>query len=115
VLVLSLGIFSPCAGTFKAPSPAIGPEPAVTNAAPEAMRNFALCAQQIPARRSGEVLDRGLRWRVYEFVRQFDAIRFCAAFNGQWLVRDEFHFVDQPRGLPMMEALDQMYGKRPHR
>jgi hypothetical protein len=61
----------------------------------------ALCAKHgIPFKATGEVLDRGIRWRVYEFRRQADAIRFWAAFNGQWLIGNEVHFVDQPRVYP---------------
>lgn len=77
----------------------------------------ALCARDgLPFKATGEVLDRGgVRWRVYEFRRQVDAIRFWAAFNGQWLVGDDFLYIERPRGLPMLEALERLYGKRPSR
>jgi hypothetical protein len=76
----------------------------------------ALCARDgLPFKPTGEVLDRGVPWRVYEFRRQIDAIRFWAAFNGQWLLGDNFLYIERPRGLPMLEALERLYGKRPTR
>lgn len=76
----------------------------------------ALCARDgLPFKPTGEVLDRGVRWRVYEFRRQSDAIRFWAAFNGQWLVGDSFLYIERPRDLPMLEALERLYGKKPVR
>jgi hypothetical protein len=35
-----------------------------------------------------------VRWRGYEFRRQVDAIKFWAAFAGQRLVGDDFHFIE---------------------
>jgi hypothetical protein len=76
----------------------------------------ALCARDgLPLKPTGEVLDRGVRWRVYEFRRQIDAIRFWAAFNGQWLLGDSFLYIERPRGLPLLDALERLYGKKPIR
>ena len=84
----------------------------MANAAPEAMRNFALSKfRRDDQARSQIVASVGASMSSSGNLMRSD---FWAAFNGQWLVRDEFHFVDRPRGLPMMEALDRMYGKRPH-
>lgn len=55
----------------------------------------------VPFDTTGEKLDRGnIRWCVYEFARQFDAIRFWDKFNGKWLVGDEFICPERPNELP---------------
>jgi len=70
----------------------------------------------MPFKPTGEVLDRGgVRWRVYEFAAQSDAIKFWDAFNGQWLLGDSFLYIEWPCRLPMLEALERLYGKKPTR
>jgi hypothetical protein len=77
---------------------------------------IACCAyNNVPYNPTGEILDRiGIRWRTFEFERQFDAIRFWAKFDGRWMVGDGFHFPEQPKDLPLMVSLPRRgFGKRP--
>lgn len=60
----------------------------------------------VPFDATGEKLERGfVRWLVYEFERQIDAIRFWDKFDGRWLVKDEFVFPERPDDLPRMKSL----------
>ena len=60
----------------------------------------------VPFDATGEKLERGfVRWIVYEFERQVDAIRFWDKFDGRWLVKDEFIFPERPGDLPRMKSL----------
>jgi hypothetical protein len=72
----------------------------------------ACCAyNNVPFQATGEILDRGIRWRTYAFARQFDAIRFWAMFDGRWLVDNEFQFPQCPEDLPRMVALPRRSGR----
>jgi hypothetical protein len=68
-----------------------------------------------PSYPAAEILDRiGIRWRAFEFERQFDAIRFWAKFDGRWMIGDGFHFPEQPKDLPLMVSLPRRgFSKRP--
>lgn len=60
----------------------------------------------VPFDATGERIERGhIRWCVYEFERQFDAIRFWDKFEGKWVVADDFVFPEQPSDLPKMKSL----------
>lgn len=60
----------------------------------------------VPFDATGEKLQRGhIRWCVYEFERQFDAVRFWDKFDGKWLLGDEFMTPERPGDLPRMKSL----------
>jgi hypothetical protein len=60
----------------------------------------------VPFDATGEKIERGyIRWCVYEFERQFDAIRFWDKFEGRWIESDEFIFPARPVDLPRMKSL----------
>jgi hypothetical protein len=69
----------------------------------------------VPFDPTGEILQRiGLRWRTYQFARQFDAIRFWDKFDGRWMHGNDFHFPERPKDLPRMQPLPgKSFGKRP--
>ena len=69
----------------------------------------------IPFDPTGEILYRvGLRWRIFQFARQFDAIRFWDKFDGRWMLGNDFHFPERPKDLPRMQPLPgKSFGKRP--
>lgn len=61
---------------------------------------------RVPFDSTGEKIQRGfVRWGVYEFVYQFDAIRFWDKFSGKWIVGDELIEVEAPRDLKRMQSL----------
>jgi hypothetical protein len=69
----------------------------------------------VPFDQTGEILERlGLRWRVFQFARQFDAIRFWDKFDGRWMWGSDFHFPVRPKDLPRMQSLpNKPFSKRP--
>jgi hypothetical protein len=76
----------------------------------------ACCAyNNVPFDPTGEILDRiGIRWRTYQFIRQFDALRFWDKFEGRWMLGNDFHFPQRPNDLPVMKSLPgKSYLKRP--
>jgi hypothetical protein len=65
----------------------------------------ACCAfNRVPFAATGEILMvGGVRWRTFEFARQYDGIRFWDKFEGRWVVGNDFHYPERPKGLvPMM-------------
>jgi hypothetical protein len=76
----------------------------------------ACCAcNGVPFDQTGEILQRlGLRWRVFQFSRQFDGIRFWDRFDGRWMQGNDFHFPPRPKDLSPMQPLPgKAFGKRP--
>ena len=69
----------------------------------------------LPYRSTGERLSRPATWCVYEFTAQLDAILFWDAFEGRWLLGDEFVYPKRPDNLPKLILPKPLYGKRdPH-
>ena len=61
---------------------------------------------KVPFDPTGEKMDRGLvRWLVYEFAFQFDAIRFWDKFNGKWIVGEDFIEPTPPTEFKPMQSL----------
>lgn len=61
---------------------------------------------RVPFDSTGEKIQRGfVRWSVYEFAFQFDAIRFWDKFGGKWIVGDDFIEPEAPRDLKAMQSL----------
>lgn len=57
---------------------------------------------RVPFDSTGEKIHRRfVRWGVYEFAFQFDAIRFWDKFKGKWIVGDEFIEAEAVRFAPM--------------
>jgi len=69
----------------------------------------------VPFDQTGEIFERiGLRWRTFQFTRQFDAIRFWDCFDGRWMLGNDFHFPERPNRLPRMRPLPgKSFTKRP--
>ncbi|MEH2480169.1 hypothetical protein V1282_003526 [Nitrobacteraceae bacterium AZCC 2146] len=66
----------------------------------------ALCKHNgIPFHATGEQIQDGGLWRVYEFRWQMDAIQFWDRFEGRWLLGSEFHYPERPKDLPPMKPL----------
>ena len=66
----------------------------------------ALCKlNSLPFNATGEVIESGGVWRVYEFTWQMDAILFWARFEGRWLRGTEFHYPERPENLPSLKPL----------
>jgi hypothetical protein len=66
----------------------------------------ALCKlNSLPFNATGEVIENGGVWRVYEFTWQMDAILFWARFEGRWLRGTEFHYPEHPENLPSLKPL----------
>jgi amino acid transporter len=59
----------------------------------------------LPFNATGEVIESGGVWRVYEFTWQMDAILFWARFEGRWLRGTEFHYPERPENLPSLKPL----------
>lgn len=60
----------------------------------------------VPFDPSGEVFENdGKRWRVYHFMRQFEAIRFWDKFAGRWMLGDQFVYPERPKHLIAMKSL----------
>jgi hypothetical protein len=73
-----------------------------------------LCAYNgIPFDPTGERIERGTTWTVYEFARQVDAAMFWDQFKGRGLRHGEFFYPDRPKDLPRMKPLvpRSEYGK----
>jgi hypothetical protein len=67
----------------------------------------ALCKiNGIPFIATGEKIEAGTMWRVYEFTWQLDAIQFWDRFEGRWLRGSEFHYPERPKDLPQMKPLE---------
>jgi hypothetical protein len=67
----------------------------------------ALCKlNSLPFNATGEVIESGSVWRVYEFTWQMDAILFWARFEGRWLRGTEFHYPERPENLPSLKPLE---------
>lgn len=68
----------------------------------------ALCKLNgIPFNPTGEKIgERGI-WCVYEFERQLDAIQFWNAFNGRWLLGNEYIYPEPPKDLPPLKLLKE--------
>lgn len=65
----------------------------------------AICRlNSIPFKATGEQIQDGSVWRVYEFASQLDAILFWNRFQGRWLRGSEFHFPEQPSSLPELKS-----------
>ncbi len=61
---------------------------------------------KVPFDATGEKIERGfVRWAVYEFAFQFDAIRFWAKFGGKWIVGDKLIEPIAPDNLKPMQSL----------
>lgn len=61
---------------------------------------------KVPFDATGEKMERGLvRWGVYEFAFQFDAIRFWDKFNGKWIVGEDFIEAEAPQDFKRMQSL----------
>lgn len=66
----------------------------------------ALCKlNSIPFNATGEKIQDGATWCVYEFTWQMDAIQFWDRFNGRWLRGSEFHYPERPKDLLPMKEL----------
>jgi hypothetical protein len=66
----------------------------------------ALCALNgISLDATGERIERGGLWRVYEFALQLHAIQFWDRFEGRWLSGGEFIHPERPKDLPTMKEL----------
>jgi hypothetical protein len=65
------------------------------------------CAlNNVPFDPTGEILDRiGVRWLTYQFIYQYDAIRFWDKFQGRWMLGADFIFPERPAGLIPMRSL----------
>jgi hypothetical protein len=61
---------------------------------------------RIPFDGTGERIQRGGCWCVYEFAVQLEAIQFWAEFEGRWLVGEEFIHPDRPENLPPLMKPD---------
>jgi hypothetical protein len=57
----------------------------------------------IPFDPTGQRIDRGGTWTVYEFTFQLDAIQFWDRFDGRWLRGVEFVYPDRPKDLPPLK------------
>lgn len=57
----------------------------------------------IPFDPTGERIQRGGIWCVYEFAAQLDAMMFWDQFGGLWLRGSEFFYPDRPADLPKMK------------
>ena len=65
----------------------------------------ALCRHNgIPFDPTGQRIDAGVSWIVYEFARQIDAMMFWDTFRGRWLRHGEFFYPDRPTDLPEMKT-----------
>ncbi len=66
----------------------------------------ALCRQNgIPFNATGEVIQEGGVWRVFEFTWQLDAMQFWDAFKGRWLRGTEFHYPERAADFPKLKPL----------
>jgi hypothetical protein len=64
----------------------------------------ALCQLNgIPFNATGERIQSGGMWCVYEFSWQLDAMQFWDRFEGRWLLGTEFHYPERPVDLPPMK------------
>lgn len=65
------------------------------------------CAfNNVPFDPTGEILERiGMRWRTYQFIYQYDAIRFWDKFQGRWMLGEDFIFPERPAGVIPMQSL----------
>src|SRR5258707_9789748 len=69
----------------------------------------ALCKlNSLPFNATGEVIESGGVWRVYEFTWQMDAILFWARFEGRWLRGTEFHYPERPENLPSLKPPQEL-------
>jgi hypothetical protein len=60
----------------------------------------ALCRLNgIPFSATGERIQSGGMWCVYEFSWQLDAMQFWNQFEGRWLLGSEFHYAERPMNL----------------
>jgi hypothetical protein len=71
----------------------------------------------IPFRPTGERIDDGGSWRVFDFTWQIDAMLFWNHFHGRWLRGSEFHYPEKPNDLPPLKLpTEQRFNKpRPQR
>ena len=66
----------------------------------------ALCRlNSLPFNSTGETIQSGGVWKVYEFTWQMDAILFWDRFQGRWLRGTEFHYPERPANLPSLKPL----------
>lgn len=65
----------------------------------------AICKlNSLPFNATGEKIEDGGCWIVYEFASQMDAILFWNRFEGRWLLGTEFHYPARPENLlPLKE------------
>lgn len=71
----------------------------------------------IPFDTTGERIEWGGTWCVYEFAWQLDAMMFWDQFEGRWLQGTEFAFPERPKDMPAMKQFKdwkrfQMRGDR---
>jgi hypothetical protein len=59
----------------------------------------------IPLNATGEKIQHGGLWCVYEFAEQMEAMMFWDQFNGRWLRGTEFTYPDRPKDMPTMKQL----------
>jgi hypothetical protein len=68
----------------------------------------AICKlNSLPFNATGEKIQQGGTWCVYEFTWQMDAILFWHRFQGRWLRGDEFHYPEPPQDLPPLKDLQR--------
>ncbi|MDA9513182.1 hypothetical protein XI04_08995 [Bradyrhizobium sp. CCBAU 11430] len=59
----------------------------------------------IPFDSTGEKIQRGGLWCVYEFGQQFDAMMMWNRFEGRWLRDEEFSYPERPENIPTMKEV----------
>ena len=57
----------------------------------------------IPFNATGEKIQIGGMWCVYEFAQQLDAMMVWDRFQGRWMKGDEFFFPERPKDMPVMK------------
>ncbi len=66
----------------------------------------ALCQLNgIPFNATGERIQSGGMWCVFEFTWQLNAMQFWDRFEGRWMLGSEFHYRERPKDLPSMKQL----------